>query len=61
MKEARYAMLARANPERAERLMALAQRDVDERWHFYEQMAGIDRDVPGRAAMTGAQPTEAQS
>jgi pyruvate-ferredoxin/flavodoxin oxidoreductase len=46
MKEARYAMLARANPERAERLMALAQRDVDERWRFYEQMAGIERTVP---------------
>ena len=61
MKEARYAMLARANPAHAEQLMALAQRDVTERWHFYEQMAGIDRDVPGRAAMTGAQPAEAES
>ncbi|MGE3821503.1 MAG: pyruvate:ferredoxin (flavodoxin) oxidoreductase, partial [Isosphaeraceae bacterium] len=46
MKEARYAMLARSNPERAERLMALAQRDVDERWRYYEQMAGIERSVP---------------
>jgi pyruvate-ferredoxin/flavodoxin oxidoreductase len=41
--EARYAMLARTNPERAAELMALAQRDVDARWHLYEQMAGIER------------------
>jgi pyruvate-ferredoxin/flavodoxin oxidoreductase len=45
MQEARYAMLARSNPQAAERLMALAQRDIDERWHFYEQMAGIERTV----------------
>ena len=41
-------MLARANPEQAERLLALAQRDIDERWHFYEQMAGVERSVPDR-------------
>jgi pyruvate-ferredoxin/flavodoxin oxidoreductase len=39
-------MLARANPQQAERLLALAQRDVEERWRFYEQMAGIERTVP---------------
>jgi pyruvate-ferredoxin/flavodoxin oxidoreductase len=48
MKEARYAMLARSNPAQAERLMALAQRDVEERWRFYEQMAGVERSVPER-------------
>jgi pyruvate-ferredoxin/flavodoxin oxidoreductase len=48
LKEARYAMLARANPQQAERLLALAQRDVDERWRFYEQMAGVERSVPDR-------------
>ena len=48
MKEARYAMLARSNPAQAERLMALAQRDVDERWRFYEQMAGVERSVSDR-------------
>ena len=26
----------------------LAERDIDERWHFYEQMAGVERTVPGR-------------
>jgi hypothetical protein len=24
----------------------IAQRDIDERWHFYEQMAGVERTVP---------------
>ncbi len=48
MKEARYAMLARSNPAQSERLMALAQRDVDERCRFYEQMAGVERSVPER-------------
>ncbi|MGP0068235.1 MAG: pyruvate:ferredoxin (flavodoxin) oxidoreductase [Isosphaeraceae bacterium] len=48
MKEARFAMLTRSNPERAEHLLSLAQRDIDERWHFYEQMAGIERTAPGR-------------
>ncbi|WP_152053945.1 pyruvate:ferredoxin (flavodoxin) oxidoreductase [Tautonia marina] len=48
MKEARYAMLARTNPTRAAELMQLAQRDIDERWHFYEQMAGVERSVPDR-------------
>ncbi len=58
LKEARYAMLARANPEQAEQLLALAQRDVDERWRFYEQMAGIEREMPGRATITKAATVE---
>jgi pyruvate-ferredoxin/flavodoxin oxidoreductase len=45
LKEGRYAMLARANPSQAERLLDLAQKDINERWHFYEQMAGIERTV----------------
>jgi pyruvate-ferredoxin/flavodoxin oxidoreductase len=48
MKEARYAMLTRSNPERAEKLLRIAQRDITERWHFYEQLAGIERSVPER-------------
>jgi pyruvate-ferredoxin/flavodoxin oxidoreductase len=44
--EARFAMLARSSPEEFERLMALAQADVDSRWHLYEQMAGIERRAP---------------
>jgi pyruvate-ferredoxin/flavodoxin oxidoreductase len=44
--EARFAMLERSDPERAHHLMALAQADVDERWHYYEQLAGVERSVP---------------
>ena len=46
MSEARFAMLARTEPERARHLLALAQADVDERWHYYEQLAGVERSVP---------------
>jgi pyruvate-ferredoxin/flavodoxin oxidoreductase len=45
MQEARFAMLARTNPEHAESLFELAQRDIDDQWHYYEQMAGVQRDV----------------
>jgi pyruvate-ferredoxin/flavodoxin oxidoreductase len=45
MKEGRFAMLARAKPQRAERLFELAQREIDERWRYYEQMAGVEREV----------------
>jgi len=44
-KEARFAMLVRADPERAERLQDLAQQDIDEQWHYYEQLAGVERSV----------------
>ncbi|MBR9829084.1 MAG: pyruvate:ferredoxin (flavodoxin) oxidoreductase [Oceanospirillales bacterium] len=39
--EARFSMLARANPEAAEVFLAQAQRDVSERYHCYEQLAGL--------------------
>jgi pyruvate-ferredoxin/flavodoxin oxidoreductase len=42
-KQARFAMLTRANPAHAEDLFAMAQRDIDDRWHFYEQMVTIHR------------------
>jgi pyruvate-ferredoxin/flavodoxin oxidoreductase len=44
--EGRYAMLARANPSHARELLALAQADVDERWRYYQQLAGIERSLP---------------
>ncbi len=43
MKEARFAMLARSKPEASARLLALGQQDIDARWHFYEQLAGVER------------------
>jgi pyruvate-ferredoxin/flavodoxin oxidoreductase len=39
-------MLERSDPQRAHHLMALAQADVDERWRYYEQLAGVERTVP---------------
>jgi pyruvate-ferredoxin/flavodoxin oxidoreductase len=42
-KEARFAMLRRANPAEAEQLFAQAQADIDARWRFYEQMVGVTR------------------
>ncbi len=45
MQEARYAMLARTKPEEAERLFEMAQDDINNRWHLYEQIAEVDRIV----------------
>lgn len=44
--ETRFAVLERSDPERAQHLQALAQADVDERWHYYEQLAGVERSIP---------------
>jgi pyruvate-ferredoxin/flavodoxin oxidoreductase len=38
-RELRYKMLANSNPAEAERLLALAQQAVDQRWAVYEEMA----------------------
>jgi pyruvate-ferredoxin/flavodoxin oxidoreductase len=43
--EGRFAMLTRTDPENAERLAALAQKDIDDQWHYYEQMAGVEREI----------------
>ena len=62
LQEARFAMLARANPEHASDLLALAQVDVDERWRYYRQLAGVERSLPqvpdaGVAAEDTEEPT----
>ena len=44
--ETRFAVLQRTHPDRAAELAALAQADADERRHYYEQLAGIERTVP---------------
>ena len=46
LQEARFAMLWRSNPERAQRLLDAAQADIDERWHLYEQFTDIERNSP---------------
>ncbi len=40
--ETRYTMLVRANEERAEMLLKLAQQDAEDRWQKYDQMASVD-------------------
>ncbi|MEW4528384.1 MAG: pyruvate:ferredoxin (flavodoxin) oxidoreductase [Maioricimonas sp. JB045] len=45
MKEARFAALMRSDPESARHLFDLAQKDIDDQWHFYEQMAGVEREL----------------
>jgi len=47
-KEARFAMLARSRPREHDELQRLAQADAEERWHFYEQLAGVERHPPGQ-------------
>jgi pyruvate-ferredoxin/flavodoxin oxidoreductase len=46
-REARFGMLKLANPHDAEQLMSMAQADIDERWHLYEQLAVVERTAPG--------------
>ena len=46
-REARFAMLAAANPAKSEELMRAAQEDIDERRRYYEQLAGLERGLPG--------------
>jgi pyruvate-ferredoxin/flavodoxin oxidoreductase len=60
--EARYAVLERSNPERARVLRELAQADVDERWRYYEQLAGVERVVAGEVPdLVGDGPGEEQA
>jgi pyruvate-ferredoxin/flavodoxin oxidoreductase len=44
--ETRFAILNRTDPERGRQLGALLQADVDERWRYYRQLAGVERTVP---------------
>jgi pyruvate-ferredoxin/flavodoxin oxidoreductase len=47
-KEARFAMLARSRPSAYDELHRLAQDDAKERRRLYEQLAGVERHVPGQ-------------
>jgi pyruvate-ferredoxin/flavodoxin oxidoreductase len=40
--ETRFKMLTQSKPEEAERLLKLAQQDVNERWRMYQQLASLD-------------------
>ena len=46
IKEARYAMLSKVNPDGHVRLMEEAQRDIDDRWSLYEEFTELDRIQP---------------
>jgi pyruvate-ferredoxin/flavodoxin oxidoreductase len=54
VQEARFAMLERSNPAQAQLLMRLAQQDVDDQWHYYEQMAGVERQILQKAEVDGS-------
>jgi pyruvate-ferredoxin/flavodoxin oxidoreductase len=54
--ETRFAVLARTQPERAAELASLAQADADERYHYYAQLAGIERTVPHVSRSDGGPP-----
>ncbi len=56
--EGRYAVLERSDPDRAKQLRALAQRDVDERWRYYEQLAGVERQLTNDSQLTDDEPSE---
>jgi pyruvate-ferredoxin/flavodoxin oxidoreductase len=62
--EARFAMLMRADPAGAERLLALAQADADERWRYYTQLAGLERtltDPPAAPPLGPVPPDDARA
>ncbi|HTV10321.1 MAG TPA: pyruvate:ferredoxin (flavodoxin) oxidoreductase [Acidimicrobiales bacterium] len=44
--EVRYTTLAREHPEHARHLVELLQADTSERWHYYTQLAGMERRAP---------------
>lgn len=56
--EGRYAVLERSDPERARELRLLAQADVNERWRYYEQLAGVERRLATGAAAEAAVASE---
>ena len=56
-KEVRFAMLARSRPEEFVELQHLAQADAEERWRFYEQLAGVERHAPGHLEEDGQDDT----
>ncbi|RMG97693.1 MAG: pyruvate:ferredoxin (flavodoxin) oxidoreductase [Chloroflexi bacterium] len=49
-REGRYRMLLQSHPERAQKLMALAQADVEAQWQKYSQLAGLNGN--GRSSQT---------
>jgi pyruvate-ferredoxin/flavodoxin oxidoreductase len=40
--ETRFKMLTKSNPEAAEQLMIQAEKNIQERWNYYERLAALD-------------------
>jgi pyruvate-ferredoxin/flavodoxin oxidoreductase len=56
--EARFAILQRTDPARADHLAHLLQADADERWRYYEQLAAMQRTIPHERAAEAEQAVE---
>jgi pyruvate-ferredoxin/flavodoxin oxidoreductase len=54
--ETRYSMLVHSDPETAQKLLAEAQRDVNDRWKFYEQLAQMTVNGSSPEAAEAAKP-----
>jgi pyruvate-ferredoxin/flavodoxin oxidoreductase len=50
--EGRFSMLERSDPERSAMLREQLQREITERWHYYEQLAGVQRRLTAQADET---------
>jgi pyruvate-ferredoxin/flavodoxin oxidoreductase len=48
-KEGRFEMLRKSHPDRAAKLLELAQTDVESRWADYSLMAGLSGNGKGKA------------
>ena len=59
--ETRFAILHRTQPERAAELAALSQADADERWHYYSQLADVERSIPHLEHEPAAAPADGPS
>ena len=55
-RETRFRMLTKSHPEEARRLMALAQNDIDRRWHLYSELAGLACESHADTASTEDKP-----
>jgi pyruvate-ferredoxin/flavodoxin oxidoreductase len=55
--ETRYKMLTFSQPEEAKRLLQLAQRDAQMRYHFYQQLAGLKYGDGGESGKKPAPPS----
>ena len=46
--ETRFPIVSDSNGEQGKSLLVAAQQDIDDQWHYYEQLAGVDREINGK-------------